>query len=75
MAADYFTKFGIQNIPVDDKTLFRRIENYQTQETLSLTRDVRDDKRGKTTKETTRRKGSRGSRIGGPQLRKGAIDC
>ena len=75
MAADYFTLFGLQNIAVDDKTLFRRIENYQTQETLSLTRDVRDDKRGKTTKETTRRKGSRGSRIGGPQLRKGAIDC
>ena len=44
---NYFTKCGLQNIAVDDKTLFRRIKNYHTEETSSLTREVRDDKGGK----------------------------
>ena len=41
-------------IAVNDKSLFRRIENNHTQETSSLTREVRDDKGEKTTEETTR---------------------
>ena len=41
-------------IAIDDKTLFRRIENHQTQETSSLTKEVRDDRGERTTKKTTR---------------------
>ena len=54
LAADHFTKFGRQNIAVNDKTLFPRIENYHTQDTSSLTTEVSEDREGKTTKETTR---------------------
>ena len=54
LTADDFTQFGLQNIAVDDKTLFWRVENYHTQETSSLTREVRDNKGEKTTKEMTR---------------------
>ena len=68
----YFTKFRPQNIAVDDKTLFRRTKNYHAQETSSLTRKVREDKGGKTTREE-----SRGSRIflrGGAPLRNGTTN-
>ena len=58
MAADYFTKFELQNIAVDDKLLFRHTENCHTEETSSLTREVRDDKEEKASKEMTR-EGSR----------------
>ena len=54
LTTDDFTQFGLQNIAVDDKTLFRRIENYHTQETSFLTKEVRDNEGEKTTKETTR---------------------
>ena len=57
MTADYFTNFGLQKIAVNEKTLFWRIKNYHTQETSSLTREVRDDKGGKTTNKTTREGG------------------
>ena len=40
-------------------TLFRRIEYHQTQDTSSLTREVRDDKGEKTTEKKIRA-GSRG---------------
>ena len=52
-------------IAIDDKTLFRRIESHQTQETSSLTREVRDDNGERTTKKTTRAggRGQGGSRI------------
>ena len=40
-------------IEIDEKTLFRHIENHQTQETASLTREVRDCKGERTTKKTT----------------------
>ena len=64
-------------IAIEDKTLFRRIENYNAQETSSLTWEVRENKRGKTTRE-----GSRGVGGGNPgffleadaPLRNGATD-
>ena len=54
LTANYFTQFRLQNIAVVYKTLFRRIENYHTLETSSLTKKVRDDEGETTTKETTR---------------------
>ena len=39
-------------IAIDDKTLFRRIENHHTQEISSLVREVRDDKEEKTANTT-----------------------
>ena len=51
-------------IAIDDKTLFRRIENHLTQETSSLTKEVRDDRGERTTKKTTRA-GGRGKGGGG----------
>ena len=41
-------------IAIDGKTLFPHTENYHAQETSSLTREIRDDKGGKTTREGSR---------------------
>ena len=69
------TRFAF-TIAIDDKTLFRRIENYYAQETSSLTWEVRENKRGKTTREGGRRGGGNpGFFLGADApLRNGATD-
>ena len=49
-------------IAIDGKALFQHTENYHAQEMSSLTREIRDGKGEKTTKEMTRER-RRGSRI------------